>query len=56
MKIKFINSKGDIVHSNRANVNSGDYFSSGQAANFEYFVSSEKFKDVVDFQIEFYER
>jgi len=39
--IKFINSKGDIVHSNRANVNSGDYFSSGQAANFEYFVSPE---------------
>lgn len=56
VKIKFLNSKGDIVHSNRANVNSGDFISPGQAADFDYFVSPEKFKDVVDFEIEFYER
>ncbi|MDE5423360.1 zinc ribbon domain-containing protein [Ancylomarina sp. DW003] len=54
VKIKFINSKGDIVHTNRAYVNDGDSFESGQAANFEYFVSPETFDDVVDFKIEFY--
>ncbi len=56
VKIKFINSTGDIVHSNRAYVNGGDSFSSGQAANFEYFTEPEKFNDVVDFKVEFYER
>lgn len=56
VKIKFINSNGDIVHSNRAYVNGGDSFSPGQSANFEYFTVPETFNDVVDFQVEFYER
>lgn len=56
VKIKFINSNGDIVHSNRAYVNGGDSFSPGQSANFEYFTDPETFNDVVDFQVEFYER
>lgn len=56
VKIKFINSNGDIVHSNRAYVNGGDSFSPGQSANFEYFTDPKTFNDVVDFQVEFYER
>ena len=56
VKIKFINSKGDIVYSGRAFVNDGDYFKPGQAANFKYFVEPEKFNDVVDFKIIFYEK
>lgn len=56
VKIKFINSNGDIVHNNRAFVNDGDSFDSGQSANFEYFTDPSKFKDVVDFKVDFYER
>lgn len=56
VKIKFVNSKGDIVHSNRAYVNGGDSFEAGQAANFEYFTDPETFNDVVDFKVEFYEQ
>ena len=55
VKIKFLNSRGDIVHSSRAYVNGGDFFSPGQSAVFEYFVSPQTFYDVVDFDIEFYE-
>lgn len=56
VKIKFVNSNGDIVNSKRAYVNGGDFFDSGQAASFEYFADSEEFNDVVDFQVIFYER
>ncbi len=56
VKIKFINSNGDIVHNGRAFVNGGDYFNSGQSASFEYFVEPEKFTGVVDFEVIFYER
>lgn len=56
VKIKFINSKGDIVHNNRAFVNGGDSFDPGQAANFEYFTDPKTFDDVIDFKVEFYER
>lgn len=56
VKIKFINSKGDIVHNNRAFVNGGDSFDPGQAANFKYSVDPKTFDDVVDFKVVFYER
>jgi len=55
VKIKFINSKGDIIHSNQTTVNSGESFSSGQSATFEYFSRPETFDDVIDFDVEFYE-
>ena len=56
VNIKFINSKGDIVHTTKSFVNGDDYFDSGQAAIFEYFTDPSDFIDVVDFKIEFYER
>lgn len=55
VKIKFINSNGDIVYTNRAYVNGGDSFEAGQAANFEYFTDPKTFDDVVNFKVEFYE-
>ena len=56
VKIKFLNSKGDVVHNNRAKVNGGDPINPGQAGNFEYFTDPDKFDDVNNFDIEFYER
>ena len=56
VKIKFLNSNGDIVHSTRTKVNDGDNLNSGQAGNFEYFAKPEKFDGVTDFDVEFYER
>ncbi|WP_236979968.1 hypothetical protein [Membranihabitans maritimus] len=56
VKIKFINGKGDIVHSSRAYVNDGDPFGAGQSANFEYFVEPKTFDGVKDFEVEFFER
>ena len=56
VKIKFLKSNGDIVHSARTKVNDGDNLNSGQAGNFEYFTKPEKFDGVTDFDVEFYER
>lgn len=56
VKIKFLNSNGDVVHSNRAFVNDGDPIQPDQAANFSYATEPEYFNDVVDFEITFYER
>jgi hypothetical protein len=56
VKIKFLNSNGDVVHNNRAKVNDGDPMKPGQAGNFEYFTDPDKFYDVTDFDVEFYER
>ena len=53
VKIKFLNSKGNIVAAHSAPVNNGDYFSAGQAAPFEYFAKPEEFKGVTDYQIIF---
>lgn len=55
VKIKFLNSKGDVVHNYRAKVNDGDPLKPGQAGNFKYFTDPDKFDDVTDFDIEFYE-
>lgn len=54
VKIKFINSSGDIVHSNRAYVNGGDSFGAGRAANFKYTTDPKDFVGVVDFEVIFY--
>jgi len=56
VKIKFVNSKGDIVHSNRTKVNDGDPINPGQAGSFEYFTKPTDFDDVTSFNVEFYER
>jgi len=56
VKIKFLNSKGDIVHNTRAKVNDGDPIKPGQAGNFKYFTDPDKFDDVTNFDIKFYER
>jgi len=56
VKIKFLNSKGDVVHNTQAKVNDGDPIKPGQAGNFEYFTDPEKFNDVTDFDVIFYER
>ena len=56
VKIKFINSNGDIVHSTRAYVNDGDPIKPGQAGPFEYFVAPKVFEDLSKFDVEFYEQ
>ncbi len=56
VKIKFINSKGDIVHKHKAMVNDGDSIVPGNTANFKYSAKAKKFDDVVDYKVEFYER
>ena len=56
VKIKFLNSNGDVVHSNRAKVNDGDPIDPRQAANFEYYADPSTFDAVTDFKVEFYER
>lgn len=56
IKIKFLNEKGDILHSNKAYVNDGDHLKPNQAGSFNYFVSPKEFDGVVDFDIQFYER
>ena len=56
VKIKFLNSKGDVVHNNRAKVNDGDPIKAGQSASFDYTTDPSNFEDVDNFDVEFYER
>ena len=56
VKIKFLNSKGDIVYNNRAFVNDGDPIQPGQAGNFVYYTDPYNFEGVTDFDVQFYER
>lgn len=56
VKIKFLTSNGDIVHTTRTKVNDGDILKAGQAGNFDYYTKPENFEGVTDFDIEFYER
>lgn len=53
VKIKFLNSIGDVVRSHLSSVNDGDHIAPGQAASFEYYTSPKEFNGVVDFQIIF---
>ena len=56
VKVKFLNSNGDVVHNNAAFVNDGDPIRPGQAGNFEYYADPDKFDDVTNFDVLFYER
>lgn len=53
VKIKFLNSRGDILYTAKARVNGGDAFSPGQAASFKYYTEPQNFEGVTDFDIEF---
>lgn len=55
VKIKFVNSKGDIVHTTRAYVNDNDDFGPGIAARFSYSTKPVDFEDVVRFIVDFFE-
>lgn len=55
-KIKFLNGKGDIVHTASCFVNDRDYLKPGQAGVFEYYTIPKNFDGVVDFDIEFIEK
>ena len=55
-KIKFLNSRGDIVASHSARVNDLDPIKSGQSASFEYYDIPSEFEDVVNFQVIFEDR
>ena len=53
VKIKFLNSMGDVVRSHLASVNDADHIAPGQAASFEYYASPKEFSGVVDFHVIF---
>ena len=55
VKIKFLNSNGDILNTAKAKVNDGDSFGPGQAANFDYFTEPNNFDGVTDFAVDFIE-
>jgi biopolymer transport protein ExbD len=56
VKIKFLNSSGDITYTTMTKVNDGDYFKSWQSANFDYYTEPSNFDGVIDFDIIFVER
>ncbi|MBR9847478.1 MAG: hypothetical protein GYB35_15855 [Algicola sp.] len=56
VKIKFLNSSGDIVYSTKAKVNDGDSFGPGRAASFDYFTEPKNFDGVTDFEVDFVEK
>ncbi len=56
VKIKFLNSNGDIVNTAKAKVNEGDSFSPGQAASFDYYTEPTNFKGVTDFDVKFVQK
>lgn len=56
VKIKFLTSNGDIVHTTKTRVNDGDILKPGQAGVFDYYTEPKNFNEVTDFDIEFYQR
>lgn len=56
VKIKFLNSSGDIVYTTKAKVNDGDSFGPGRAASFDYFTEPKNFDGVTDFEVDFVEK
>lgn len=56
VKIKFLNSSGDIVNTTMTRVNDGDSFEPGQAASFDYYTEPDNFDDVTDFDVHFVEK
>ncbi|MFC1567465.1 hypothetical protein ACFL3R_01340 [Thermodesulfobacteriota bacterium] len=53
VKIKFLNSQGDVLKTAKTYVNDRDPLSPGQAGSFEYWASPSDFQGVVNFQIIF---
>jgi len=56
VKIKFLNSQGDILKTANAYVNDGDPLSPGQAGAFEYWTGPKDFQGVVNFQVIYKDR
>lgn len=56
VKIKFLNSNGDIVHTTKAKVNDGDSFGPNQAARFDYYTKPIDFDGVTSFDVHFVEK
>jgi len=56
VKVKFLNSRGDVIHTYLASVNDNDPLRSGQAGNFKYFTNPSDFDGIVDFQVILVER
>ncbi|WP_165749980.1 hypothetical protein [Cellulophaga sp. Z1A5H] len=56
VKIKFLNSSGDIIYTTKAKVNDGDPFGPGRAASFDYFTEPKNFDGVIDFEVVFVEK
>lgn len=56
VKIKFINSNGDIVHSFNAYVNDGDPIDPGQAGSFSYTTDPSDFNGIVEYRVIFNEK
>ena len=55
VKIKFVNTNGDIVASHSAYVNDGDQIAPRQAGPFKYYSSPNEFESVTHYQIIFKE-
>lgn len=53
VKIKFLDSKGDVLKSAMAPVNGNDSLNPGQAGVFEYFTSPNDFKNVTHYDVIF---
>jgi hypothetical protein len=56
VKIKFIDSNGDIRHSAMTNVNDGDNFNPKQSAPYSYSAEPDKFVDIKEFEVVFVEK
>jgi hypothetical protein len=55
VKIKFIDSSGNIKGSYSAFVNDRDSFNPNQSAYFEYYTDADDFNGIIDFNVTFYE-
>ncbi len=53
VKIKFLNSRGDIIKSAFAPMNGGEPIAPNQAGLFEYYADAKTYEDIVDYQIIF---
>lgn len=54
--IKFLNDRGDILHTNKATVNGFDATANGQAAPFDYATDPKNFEGVTKYDVRPYER
>lgn len=56
VKIKFLTSNSDIIHTTKTRVNDGDILKPGQAGVFDYYTEPKNFNGVTDFDIKFYQQ